>query len=55
MPQVLPQLPQFFGSTFVSAQTFPHCVVPPPQLVAHLPIEQTSPALQTVPQLPQLS
>ena len=39
-----PHVPQFFGSLFVSRQTPPHSDVPPPQLVAHFPCEQTSEA-----------
>jgi hypothetical protein len=33
----------------------PHFVVPPPQLSAHAPCEQTSPAPHFLPQAPQFS
>jgi hypothetical protein len=51
----IPQVPQLLGSTFVSTQTFPHCVLPPPQLVAHVPAEQSSPCLHAAAHAPQLS
>jgi len=39
----------------VSTQLDPHWVVPPPQLVAQAPCEQTLPLGQTVPHVPQLA
>jgi hypothetical protein len=47
--QTLPQVPQLFGSVFVSTQVPAHTV--PGQV--HAPLEQTSPALQVLPQVPQ--
>jgi Zn-dependent protease len=49
----VPQAPQLFGSTWVSLQVEPHCVVPPPHEAAQAPFEQIWPALQAVPQAPQ--
>jgi hypothetical protein len=49
----VPQAPQFFGSIDRSLQVEPHCVVPPPQLSAQAPFEQTSPVLQAVAHAPQ--
>jgi len=37
----------------LSMHSSPHSVVPPPQLDAHWPLEHTSPAAQTVSQVPQ--
>jgi hypothetical protein len=54
-PHVLPHAPQFFESTLVSAHDDPHSVVPPPQLVPHLPCEHTSPEGHAVPQAPQFA
>jgi hypothetical protein len=51
----VPHVPQLAGSSFVSTQTFPHWVVPEPQLVAQVPTEQTSLCAHAVPQTPQLS
>ena len=42
-PQVAPHAPQLAGSSFVSTQSVPHVVVPPPHDRAHVPSEQTSP------------
>jgi hypothetical protein len=55
MPQCCPQPPQLAGSRLVWTQLCPHWVVPPPQLVAQAPCEQTSPEAQTLPQPPQLA
>src|ERR1019366_861413 len=58
MLHALPHAPQLAGSTVVLMQLCPHWVVPPPQLVAHMPCEQTLAAAsgaQTVPQAPQLA
>jgi hypothetical protein len=38
----------------VSTHLDPQSVVPPPQLRAHVPCEQTSPASHALPQAPQL-
>jgi len=40
---------------FVSTQDWPHCNVPPPQLVVHAPSKQTVLWIQTFPHEPQLS
>ena len=53
--QALPQPPQLAGSTLVSTQLCPHCVVPPEHESAHVPFEHTSPGMHALPQLPQLS
>ena len=52
---VAPQPPQFLASLLVSTQRFPHVVVPPPQLAAQAPAEQTSPAAHFFPHAPQFS
>jgi hypothetical protein len=54
-PHVFPHAPQFAGSTLVSTQLCPHCVVPPAQLSAHAPCEHTCPPVHALPQAPQLS
>jgi hypothetical protein len=40
---------------FVSMQKEPHCVVPPPQLSEHCPLEHTWPLVHAWPQEPQLA
>jgi len=52
---VVPHVPQLAGSLEVSTQELPHFVVPPAQLSAHAPAEQTCPGVHAVPQTPQLS
>jgi hypothetical protein len=52
---VVLQSTQWLGSTFGSTQTPPQFFVPSPHVVVHLPLEQSSPSLQTVPHAPQLS
>jgi hypothetical protein len=52
--QACPQPPQLLGSTFVSMQAAPHCVVPPPQLSEHCPLEHTWPPVHVLLQEPQL-
>ena len=52
--QRCPQEPQLVGSEFRSRHEPAQKVVPPVQELAHAPIEQTWPAGQTVPHVPQL-
>ena len=51
--QVVPQVPQLFGSIIVSAQAVPQTMEPPGQLTLHLPVEQIWPVGQALPQVPQ--
>jgi hypothetical protein len=47
------QAPQLSRSTFGSTHDWPHWMVPPPQLVAQLPLKQTVPWEQALPHEPQ--
>jgi hypothetical protein len=55
LPHFAAQVPQLFGSTFVSAHEEPHSDVPPPQVVPHFPCEHTCPEPQAVAHVPQLA
>ncbi len=53
--QVLPQVPQLFGSVVMSTQELLQFVRPVPHVVTHAPAEQTWPELQALAHAPQLS
>jgi hypothetical protein len=53
--QTVPHAPQLFGSKFVETHALEHIVSPVPQLVVHMPPEQTVPAPQTVLHVPQFA
>jgi hypothetical protein len=54
-PHRWPQPPQLVGSSRVSTQLVPHCVLPPRQVSAQTPFAQTSFDPHAVPHDPQLA